>query len=118
MSEQEKETQKKTTAEGGEFDRLCEEAHSNARDDRARLDSYLQGLINKSKNDVEYAALAAEAIVRVSDCMAKLNAQVIQIAQLKLKSSFVTSRPEEDPIEPEAMYDQIGDPPGLDEERN
>ena len=77
-----------------EFDLLCEEAHRNAKKDRTMMRSHLKKLEKHvAVNDVDDATLLlfTEAMTKTSEALSKSNLQIIQIAQLKMKSTKKTS---------------------------
>lgn len=87
-----------------DFDALCEEAHRNAREDRKTMAEFLKAITDSE----EPAVLLAEAVTRAADALGKANSQIIQLAQLRLKSR--QSGPTVHEMEKDAMFDEIGDP--------
>lgn len=92
-----------------EFEKLCDEAHENAVEDRKVLKDHLKKLENflKKEGDGSAVVLATDAVVKTSDTLAKINAQLIQLAQLKLKSQPEAADEEFDDEDTEEVYSKI-----------
>lgn len=98
-----------------DFDTLCTQALENAKEDRATLKEHLTKLkdfIKSAGPGGSEVVLATDAVVKTTDTMVKLNAQVISIAQLKLKkleneASFAPNEDEFDDDDVQDAYDEI-----------
>lgn len=109
------EKQQSAATDDIEFSALCDEAHGNARCDRSRVQKFLDGILDRE----ETAYLAGDAFVKASDCLTRINLQLIQLAQLKLKKMrTVAVVPDDDENESDAVYDNIGDPYVIEDEKN
>ena len=91
------------------FNELCDEAHDNAKTDRTRMNDLIKQMNKATEKNPEIAPLLGDMIVKMSDCMTKSNAQIIQIAQLKMKDEVkVRSEEELDEDDVDSLYDHIG----------
>lgn len=94
------------------FDDLCDQIEQNAVKDRKRLEGYLDQVGKASIGDPEIAAALAESIVDVSEVLTKNNAQLVLLAQLRLKKELEKSKKDGDDFgenESEEMFDEIED---------
>lgn len=94
------------------FDDLCDQIEQNAVKDRERLEGYLDEVGKASIGDPELAAALAESIVDVSEVLTKNNAQLVLLAQLRLKKELENKKKEGegfDDSESEGMFEEIED---------
>jgi hypothetical protein len=98
-----------------ELGELCDEALANTREDRERLKKFVDRLVSfVSSQDTDDAAAnmataLCEPIVRAHDTLVKVNAQIVDIAQIKMKKFTVEKRNEVDAKDAEAgkIYDAV-----------
>ncbi|MHB8407901.1 MAG: hypothetical protein ACYDHY_07445 [Acidiferrobacterales bacterium] len=74
------------------FDELADEILQNARNDRARLEDWADaGVKNLKDVDPTVAAELAMNLVNVAEALTKNNAQLVALAQLRLKEKLTKS---------------------------
>lgn len=94
------------------FEALCEEAHINAVSDRKLLKEHQKKLKEfiEAEGGSSTIVLATDALVKTADTLAKLNSQIIHLAELSLKKASETEETNDeefDDNEIEEMYDSV-----------
>lgn len=88
---------------------ILEEIHENILHDRSRLDGLAQSMIDAAGEDMLAKAAIAEPVSKIVEAMAKSNAQLLEVAKIKLKKE--TSSPENDDEfsdeETDGVFDEI-----------
>ncbi len=96
-----------------DVDSLFDEILKNAKADRARLESYLDGTCALANQNPEVAAVLAENIVEIVDTLTKINISVIEVAKTQVKrDSFNKDAGKFSDEETQDVFDDI------DEEHN
>jgi hypothetical protein len=89
---------------------ICDEIHQNAQRDRKRLEDYLDVVGKSSISDPELAAALADSVVAVSEALTKNNAQLVELAKVKLKHIHITSPDDKFRDEEiDSVYEDISD---------
>jgi hypothetical protein len=75
---------------------LIEEARQNVRQDRQTIHDQISSLQKQAETNPELVPILAELILKSVDPLVKANAQIIQLAQLKVKRVLINSGPKDD----------------------
>lgn len=99
----------------GDEKELTDEIKSNARNDRARLESLCDGLLKLSNNaetmlgDEMAKVAVAEQLTRATDSLTRVNSQLVELAKIQLKRDLLSKASSKDASnsERESLYDEI-----------
>jgi len=92
------------------MDDIIDEIHANAAEDRAALSQVREKIVASFDPEDQFArAATADSVSRLSDSMSRINAQLLEIAKIKLKEHIAVLRAEEGDDDPDSMFDEIGD---------
>lgn len=93
------------------MDDIIDEIHANAVEDRAALSQVREKIVESFDPGDQFArAATADSVSRLSDSMSRINAQLLEIAKIKLKEHIAVLRAgEEDGDDPDSMFDEIGE---------
>lgn len=94
-----------------QMDDVIDEIHSNAQEDRERLTGVRDKIIENFDPSDQFARSAvADNVARLSDSLARINGQLLEIAKIRLKETVVRARMEAgSESDPDSMFDEIGD---------
>jgi hypothetical protein len=90
------------------FDQLCDEIHSNVEKDRSVLNNLRECLESEVKNGTLNLPEMIEQIVLMSDSMTKSNAQLVELAKMRMKMEAFSSDKDAFVDNVEDIFDDIG----------
>lgn len=92
------------------MDDILDEIHANAVEDREKLRDVRDKMVSSFDSADPLVRMAtADNVARLSDSMVRVNAQLLEIAKLKLKEDISNKKMSSEDDDPDSMFDEIGE---------
>ncbi len=104
-----------------DIDELIAEIRENVRKDRATLEAMRDKIAKSPEGEDQFTMNgAADSMSRLSDSLTRMNLQLVELVKMKIKAEALAGGKDDDSDseEKEAMFDQIGEGFGRQEEED